>query len=460
METTGTFAILKLAVGPSSSHTMGPFLAARDFRRQAMALPPPAGARVRVRLFGSLALTGRGHLTDLAVTAGLAGCELDAEPPPDLRAAAQEVRQHGRVLLGSAEAAFHPEADIEFDTAARELPHPNTLRIALIDAAGRIVTETEYRSVGGGRVAGGAFPPPPAAAPSADRPALGAIVDDCLERGIGLAEYVRDRERRLAGLDETAVYTRLERLWAAMTGAIDAGLAAEGILPGRLKLPRRAAEMFASFQRNIRQWRVLPQEVTLAAVYAIAVAEQNAAGGRVVTAPTCGSAGVVPAVLRMLQERFRLVDAQVHDALLVAALLGGVVAANASIAGAEVGCQGEVGTASAMAAAAACHLLGGTVLQVESAAEMALEHHLGLTCDPVHGLVQIPCIERNAVGAVTALNAANLALLSGGAHRISFDQVVATMRQVGLDMPAQYKETALGGLAAAAAPADGPPATA
>ncbi len=234
-----------------------------------------------------------------------------------------------------------------------------------------------------------------------------------------------------------------------MTGAIDAGLQAEGVLPGRLKLPRRAAEMFTSFQRNIRHWRVLPQEVTLAAVYAIAVAEQNAAGGRVVTAPTCGSAGVVPAVLRMLQERFRLADEAIYDALLVAALVGGVVAANASIAGAEVGCQGEVGTASAMAAAAACHLLGGTVLQVESAAEMALEHHLGLTCDPVQGLVQIPCIERNAVGAVTALNSANLALLSSGAHRISFDQVVATMKQVGQDMSAKYKETALGGLAAA-----------
>ncbi len=449
MDIVGTFAILKLAVGPSSSHTLGPFLAARDFRRRLEAERPAVGARVRVHLFGSLALTGRGHLTDLAVTAGLAGCELDTEPPADLRAIAQEVRQHGRILAGGVAVGFRPEDDVVFDVQRRELPHPNTLRLELLDADGRVLAESEYRSIGGGRIAGGGSEEASPQAPVTAHPSLSRVIDDCLEQGIGLAAYVRERERAFGGLDTPAVDARLARLWAAMTGAIDAGLQAEGVLPGRLKLPRRAAEMFASFQRNIRHWRVLPQEVTLAAVYAIAVAEQNAAGGRVVTAPTCGSAGVVPAVLRMLQERFRLADEAIFDALLVAALVGGVVAANASIAGAEVGCQGEVGTASAMAAAAACHLLGGTVLQVESAAEMALEHHLGLTCDPVQGLVQIPCIERNAVGAVTALNAANLALLSSGAHRISFDQVVATMKQVGQDMSAKYKETALGGLAAA-----------
>ena len=216
---------------------------------------------------------------------------------------------------------------------------------------------------------------------------------------------------------------------------------------GYYMLPRRAGEMYLNLLKNMRQWRMLSQEITLAALYAIAVAEENASGGRIVTAPTCGSAGVVPGALKVLQDRFRLPDDKVVEGLAVAGLVGAVVATNASVAGAELGCQAEVGTASAMAAAAACQIMGGTPMQVEFAAEMALEHHLGLTCDPVYGLVQIPCIERNAVGAVTALNAANLALLSDGTHRVAFDTAVATLRDVGADMSAKYKETALGGLA-------------
>jgi L-serine dehydratase len=237
-----------------------------------------------------------------------------------------------------------------------------------------------------------------------------------------------------------------------MTDSIESGLRTEGLLPGRLKLERRAPELLEHLEGSLRSGRILSHETTLAAIYAVAVAEENAAGGRIVMAPTCGSAGVLPAVLKLLEERLLLPALRVHDALLVAGIVGAIVAAKASIAGAEVGCQGEVGTACAMAAAAACQVLGGSAPQAEAAAEMALEHHLGLTCDPVCGLVQIPCIERNAAAAVSALSAASLSLLGSGRHQISFDRAVATMRRIGTDMDRKYKETSLGGLALSADP--------
>jgi len=274
-----------------------------------------------------------------------------------------------------------------------------------------------------------------------------AIVNGCLADGTTLADVALARLRE-DGLDDATVEVSLAALWGVMSGAIDRGLKTEGLLPGTLMLERRASELYQDCQRDIRHFGLLSRDVTLPALYAMAVAEENASGGRVVTAPTCGSAGVVPAVLMMIQERFHIPERRIYGALLTASVVGGVVVENASIAGAEVGCQGEVGVASAMAAAAAVYCLDGTVPQAEAAAETALEHHLGLTCDPVGGLVQIPCIERNAVGAVTALNAANLALLGSGKHAISFDDAVAAMKQVGADMNCKYKETALGGLAA------------
>ena len=440
------FSILKVGIGPSSSHTLGPLLAAGDFRSR-LEREQPDGERLRVTLMGSLARTGKGHLTDLAVTAGLAGQAVDGEERPDLRAVMQAVKAADRLRVGRRDYAFAPERDVEFDTAAACPRHPNTLRFALLDEAGQAVLEEEYLSVGGGVVAGGSFPPPPESLPEEAKPRLTALVDRCLDDSDDLVDLVLENEDKAHGLDHDEVYRRLGRLWALMEASINAGLNAGGLLPGRLRLQRRANDMYINLLKNLRQWRMLSQEVTLAAVYAIAVAEENASGERIVTAPTCGSSGVVPAALKVLQERFRLPDEKILDGLVVAGLVGTVVVAHASVSGAEHGCQAEVGTASAMAAAAACRIMGGTVMQVEFAAEMALEHHLGLTCDPVYGLVQIPCIERNAVGAVTALNAANLALLSDGTHRIPFDTAVATLRDVGADMSTKYKETALGGLA-------------
>jgi L-serine dehydratase len=440
------FSVLKVGVGPSSSHTLGPLLAARDFRAR-LEREQPDGDRLRVRLLGSLARTGKGHLTDLAVTAGLAGQAVDGEERPDLRAVTQAVKGADKIRVGRREFAFAPEHDIAFDTASGCPRHPNTLRCALLDGEGRPVLEEEYLSVGGGVVSGGGFPPPPESLPDEAKPRLTSLIDRCLEDSEDLVDLVLENEEAAHGLDHDEVYCRLGRLWSLMEASIDAGLGASGLLPGRLRLQRRANDMYINLLKNLRQWRMLSQEVTLAAVYAIAVAEENASGERIVTAPTCGSSGVLPAALKVLQERFRLSEERVMEGLVVAGLVGTVVAANASVSGAECGCQAEVGTASAMAAAAACRIMGGTVMQVEFAAEMALEHHLGLTCDPVYGLVQIPCIERNAVGAVTALNAANLALLSDGTHRVAFDTAVATMKDVGADMSTKYKETALGGLA-------------
>ncbi len=451
MELPSVFSLLRIGIGPSSSHTLGPLLAALEFRR-ALEHAPAAGVRVRVRLLGSLALTGRGHLTDAAVTAGLAGFELGRDPRETVADAARGVAAAGRIAVGGRALAFAPSEDVVFDVEGRTGAHPNTLVFQLLDAAGGAVLERTYLSVGGGRITEGGS----AVAPRAGDVSMERVLDACLASGRTLAEYALENERRAYGIAAGEARAKLAALWDAMTGSIGRGLATEGLLPGALRLERRAPEMFENYQKQIRKWGLLSRDVTLAAVYAIAVAEENAAGGSVVTAPTCGSAGIVPAVLQMLKERFRLADARLEDALLVAGVVGVVVAENASISGAEVGCQGEVGVASAMAAAAAVHLLDGSPLQAESAAEIALEHHLGLTCDPVCGLVQVPCIERNAVGAVTALNAANLALLGSGKHLVSFDTAVATMRQVGLDMGRQYKETSLGGLATAGAPARPP----
>lgn len=437
------FSILKIGVGPSSSHTLGPCLAARDFRRILEEKGLPEG-RLHVRLMGSLALTGKGHLTDLAVTAGLAGFDPAEEERHTVRSIHREVARNDRLSIGERVYPFAPDKDILFDTTERDLPHPNTLTFTLRDPAGHVLLEKTYRSVGGGCILSDGVQPP--REEGGERPSMNGIVDLCLSQGYDLATFAMERLHD-EGVSETEAFDRLHGLWGVMCEAVDRGLTAEGLLPGSLMLERRASELYQDCQKGIRNYGLLSRDVTLPALYAMAVAEENASGGRVVTAPTCGSAGVVPAVLTMLKERFRLPERKVHEALLAAAVVGGVVVENASIAGAEVGCQGEVGVASAMAAAAAVHCLDGSVPQAEAAAETALEHHLGLTCDPVGGLVQIPCIERNAVGAVTALNAANLALMGSGKHAISFDSAVAAMKQVGADMSCKYKETAQGGLA-------------
>ncbi len=436
------FTLIKVGFGPSSSHTMGPYFAARDFRG-IVASGRIRGGRLRAVLLGSLALTGRGHLTDAAVAAGLSGCDLGADPVPPLPDVLAQVRAAGAVRVGGRTFRFNPDEDIVFDPSAGDLPHPNTLRFEVLGEDGRVLVSEEYRSLGGGAVAGGTFGEEGA---RKGRFTMTEVLRACRERGTDLVGFVRENERQL-GLTDVDIDGRLAGLWQAMRDSIARGLRTPGVLPGALGLARRAPGLHAALQESDRAL-AFSREMDLASTYAIAAAEENAAGGRVVTAPTCGAAGVVPAVLRVLQETLEIPDEKVHDALLVAGLIGLAVAANASIAGAEVGCQGEVGTASAMAAAAACYLLGGDVeAQVDRAAETALEHYLGLTCDPVYGLVQIPCIERNGAAAVGALHAASLAVLCRGEDRISFDTAVAALAEVGRDMSPKYKETGLGGIA-------------
>ncbi|SQD93190.1 L-serine dehydratase [Candidatus Bipolaricaulis anaerobius] len=444
MDVPSVFTILKVGIGPSSSHTMGPFFAARDFRGL-VAAQGVAGGRLRAVLLGSLARTGRGHLTDAAVAAGLSGHDPDRDATRSLPDVLAAVRAAGEVGIAGRRFAFSPDEDIVFDLSDRELPHPNTLRFELLGEEGRVALTEEYRSLGGGAVAGGTFGPQSA---RGGRFTMTEVLAACRKREIDLAGFVRENERYLERTDD-GVEAQLSALWAAMRGSVDRGLSTRGVLPGLLRLARRAPDIHDALQGREGRRRVLAREMDLASAYAIATAEENAAGGRVVTAPTCGAAGVLPAVLRTLQETLGLPDERVHDALLVAGLIGLAVATNASIAGAEVGCQGEVGTASAMAAAAACYLLGGDAeAQVDRAAETALEHYLGLTCDPVYGLVQIPCIERNAAAAVAALHAASLAVLCRGEDRISFDTAVAALAEIGRDMSPKYKETAQGGIAA------------
>lgn len=444
MNVPSVFTILKVGIGPSSSHTMGPYFAARDFRDLVAARGFTEG-RLRVLLLGSLALTGRGHLTDAAVAAGLSGFDVERDAAALPRALAV-VRAAGEVRSAGQRFAFRPEEDIVFDASVRDLPHPNTLRFAFLGADGQVALEEEYRSLGGGAVAGGTFGEGPAW--KKGRFSMAEVLATCQERQTDLVGFVRENELAL-GLTGEEIEARLTVLWKAMRDSIARGLSTRGVLPGPLRLARRAPGLYEAIEGREGAKHALSREMDLASAYAIAVAEENAAGGRVVTAPTCGAAGVVPAVLRTLQEALGLPDARIHDGLVVAGLIGLAVATNASIAGAEVGCQGEVGTASAMAAAAACCILGGDVAaQVDRAAETALEHYLGLTCDPVYGLVQIPCIERNAAAAVAALHAASLAVLCQGEDRISFDTAVAALAEIGRDMNPKYKETSRGGIAA------------
>jgi L-serine dehydratase len=444
------FEILKPAVGPSSSHTLGPMYAASAFARRAAAAGLRGGSgRIRVTLYGSLALTGRGHLTDAAIAAGLAGYGPRELAGTTLAEVQEQVRREGRVRAGEREFLFDADRDVIFDAAPHEPPHPNTMRFALLAADGAEALAETYYSIGGGRLAGGTFGELVRGTARRGSVKATAVLSECQRLRIDLVEYVYRSEEAEYGHSRSEVDAHLDEMWALMGKAMERGLSADGVLPGSLRLERRARKLYGRFLEQLPHFHVLSPEASLASIYAIAVAEENAAGGAVVTAPTCGSCGVVPACLRVVEEKMGLRREQIRGALAVAGWIGAVIAANASISGAEVGCQGEIGAASAMAAGAVCYLLGGTVSdQVDRAAESAMEHYLGLTCDPVDGLVQIPCIERNAAGAVSALNAASLAMISGGGDRVSFDDVVDAMRRTGRDLDARYKETALGGLAA------------
>ena len=440
------FELFKIGVGPSSSHTVGPMRAAAAF---AAALPTERVAAVKARLLGSLAFTGKGHATDRAVILGLAGLK-----PDTLEAAeAEEIlrRAHDERILalaGRRRIVFDPAVDIVFDYATTPQNHPNTMIFSASDASGERVAVETWLSVGGGFIvregealAGGAGPAYPLPfRDAADLLAVAAV------RGLSIAELVRRNEAAVLGEDD--VEAKLDGLIEAMFSCLERGLSEEGQLPGGLRVKRRAKAIYDRLRNDARRnARAAHEIMDFVSVYAMAVNEENAAGGRVVTAPTNGAAGVIPAVLRYYRDHCAGGREGLHCFLLTAAAVGALFKLNASISGAEVGCQGEVGVASSMAAAGLCAALGGSNAQVENAAEIAMEHHLGMTCDPVGGLVQIPCIERNAFGAIKAIAAASLALHGDGSHKVSLDQVIATMRQTGADMQTKYKETSLGGLA-------------
>jgi L-serine dehydratase len=446
------FDVFKIGIGPSSSHTMGPMVAAARFLELLRALPfRPHG--LRASLHGSLAFTGVGHATDRATILGLAGFRPADFDAGRAEATLAEIRATGRIAPPDLpEMAFDPARDLLFDYGPPLSGHANGMILRATDAQGDVIAEQTYYSIGGGFVVtpeeqdGAGAVAAPASVPwpfesAAEMLAMAA------RSGLSIAAMKRANElcfRNPADLD-----AGLARLWSVMNACIDRGLAAEGILPGGLKVRRRAAAIHAKLIAERGLNLTAPHTINdWMSTYAMAVNEENAAGGQVVTAPTNGAAGVVPAVIRYWLDHVPGArPALVGDFLLTAAAIGGLVKHNASISGAECGCQAEVGSAAAMAAAGLAAVLGGTPMQVENAAEIALEHHLGMTCDPVRGLVQVPCIERNGLGAIKAVSAASLALRGDGVHLVSLDACIETMRQTGEDMSHKYKETALGGLA-------------
>ncbi|OFX04626.1 MAG: L-serine ammonia-lyase [Alphaproteobacteria bacterium RIFCSPHIGHO2_12_FULL_63_12] len=449
------FDIFKIGIGPSSSHTVGPMRIGIRFLTEAGEAGALAGAaRVKIDLHGSLALTGIGHGTDKASILGLLGFAPDETDPDEAAAAVARVKSSKRLkLCGGPEIDFDPARDLDLRGDIIPTVHPNEMRLALFDARGETLFEQVYYSVGGGFIA---------SAKQLCAPAPGDMIKDPhkspytfgsarelleIARRENLAidevilrneDAIRPRDQTLAGID---------RLWAAMRDCVARGLKTTGVLPGGLEVRRRAPSLYkklleaplANEREQLFDWLN---------VYAMAVNEENAAGGRVVTAPTNGAAGIVPAVLKHYCEESGAPHTDhIRRFLVTAAGIGMLYKQRASISGAEMGCQGEVGVACSMAAGGLAAVWGGTPEQVEHAAEIGMEHNLGLTCDPVGGLVQIPCIERNAIGAVKAVNAARLALRASESHKVSLDQVIETMRQTGLDMSRKYKETSEGGLA-------------
>lgn len=446
------FDLFKIGIGPSSSHTLGPMKAARTFAAGlAEAGVLETVASVRATLHGSLAATARGHATDRAVVLGLLGESPDAVAPEEVTSLVEEVRRTGRLaLLGRREVPF-----VEGEALRLELEplpfHPNGLVLAAFGPAGETIAERTFFSIGGGFVveegAAGADATADVAVPHPFRTAE-ELLAACERTALGISGVVRLNEAAFRAEAETEA--GLLRIWAVMQECVRRGCRAEGALPGGLGVKRRAPSLFRKLTEFPESGLADPlTAIDWVSLYALAVNEENAAGSRVVTAPTNGAAGILPAVLHYYR-RFvpGATDAGVVRMLLTAGAIGLLCKEGASISGAEVGCQGEVGSACSMAAGALAEVLGGTPEQAANAAEIAMEHNLGLTCDPVGGLVQVPCIERNAMAAVKAINAARLALRGDGQAFVSLDDVIRTMRDTGLDMKSKYKETARGGLAA------------
>lgn len=387
--------IFKIGYGPSSSHTMAPRKASELFKEEY-----PNAASFKATLYGSLAATGIGHLTDKAIIAAFS-------PTP-------------------CQIVFHPEIVLDY--------HTNGLKLEALDHSGSIIGDRLVFSVGGGEITDGKSEEE--ANPIYELHSMKEILNWCKNYGKTFWEYVEEHE-------ESDIWDYLENIWKVMRNSIERGIDAEGTLPGGLHIPRKASSYYVkakSYSRSLKRR-------SLAFAYALAVAEENASGGKIVTAPTCGSSGVLPAVLYLLEKDFEFSRPKIMRALATAGIIGNLIKKNASISGSKVGCQGEIGSACSMTAAAAAQIFGATPSQIEYAAEMGLEHHLGLTCDPIMGLVQIPCIERNAFAAARALDSCTYAILSDGRHIVTFDRVVETMNRTGHDIPSIYKETSEGGLA-------------
>jgi L-serine dehydratase len=445
---TSIFEIFKIGIGPSSSHTVGPMRAARRFGldlqdRELLGRT----SRVQVELFGSLALTGHGHATDRAVLLGLSGEEPERVDPASVAEKVGRIRaQHDLRLLDSVEIPFHEEKDLLF-LKTQILPgHSNGMRFTAFDQGGSELYSAVFYSVGGGFIARegedaghSELKSPPFPFSSADQ--LLEIGD---RQKISIWQIVLENEKTWR--TETQVRSELKRIWEVMQACVNRGLVTEGILPGGLNVRRRAPRLSRKLKEQGGSDPLAPMDWVN--VYAMAVNEENAAGGQVVTAPTNGAAGIIPAVAHYYQ---RFVEGASDEGLfryfLTAGAIGILYKENASISGAEVGCQGEVGVACSMAAGGLVAAQGGSNRQVEYAAEIGMEHNLGMTCDPIGGLVQIPCIERNAMGSVKAINASRIAMREMDEHKVSLDQVIATMYQTGLDMQSRYKETSLAGLA-------------
>jgi L-serine dehydratase len=468
--TTSLFDLYKIGVGPSSSHTMGPMRAAATFARGLVDhLQIDTVARVQVDLYGSLALTGLGHATDRAVLLGLSGYEPATIDPGAIDSTVAAIRQARRIgLAGVHPIAFDEERDLIFHRSTMFPPgahmqHPNGIRLTAVDASGIVLVERTFFSIGGGFIvedAAGAGAGTPAfdqnqkAIPFPFHSAA-ELLATAEAHELSISQLMLENECALALRDPATapvevVRAGIERIWQVMRGCVERGMATEGILPGGLNVRRRAHRLAERLREKestgLRGDPLAPLDWVT--VYAMAVNEENAAGGRVVTAPTNGAAGVIPAVAHYYE---RFVPGADHEGLLryflTSAAIGILYKENASISGAEVGCQGEVGVACSMAAGGLTAALGGSNGQVEHAAEIAMEHNLGMTCDPIGGLVQIPCIERNAMGSVKAVHASRIAMNEEEAHKVSLDQVIRTMYLTGLDMQSRYKETSLAGLA-------------
>ena len=442
------FDVFKIGVGPSSSHTVGPMRAARQFLLDLEQKKLfETTAQVAVQLYGSLALTGKGHGTDRAVLLGLEGDTPDSIDPDSIEARLKHIRTSGKIkLLGRREIGFDEPLDLLFHRDQVLPKHSNGLRFTALDAAKKVLLTEDFYSIGGGFVIRGddqagttAEVKLPYAFTSGDE-----LLDLCRKHGLRMDQLVLENEKSWRSEAETR--KGLLRIWQVMQACVARGIREGGELPGGLHVQRRAPILHARLAAQKKSTAL--DAMDWVNLWALAVNEENAAGGRVVTAPTNGAAGIIPSVMHYYLRFVEGADEEgILRFLLTAGAIGMLYKRNASISGAEMGCQGEVGVACSMAAGGIASAMGGSDAQIENAAEIGMEHNLGLTCDPVGGLVQIPCIERNAMGSVKAINAARLAMHGDGQHRVSLDQVIATMRQTGLDMRSIYKETSLGGLA-------------